>query len=89
MGERYTQRLRELVRDRERLRRHNRGLINLLDHYYEMTSHYFSEKRAEKRAHALPPPTAKRDYSAVAGTPILIHRIETNQEFADRMKGKR
>ncbi len=73
-------RLRDLIRDRERLRKHNRMLINLYAHYFEMTHHSSAQKRAEKlRPRSISPTMALR----------VSAPVETNEEFVNRLKGKR
>ena len=76
------ERLRDLVRERGRLRKHNILLINLLDHYSEMVHHVFSERRAEKLGRKFR--IAKENKKPR----IYIPYTETNQEFADRMKAR-
>lgn len=74
-------RMQGMVREMGRLRKHNRTLINVLDHYYEMAHHSFSKRRAEKLERKLPTSELKDDQ--VYDMPPLP---ETNQEFANRMK---
>ena len=76
----------DLVRERNRLRKHNRQLINSLDHYFEIVHHAYSKRRAKKLERKLPfVPTYKGDDGQIVDMP----RTETNQEFADRMKDRR